>query len=171
MSNMSISQHAGRNRRSNGRGRVFTWRRWEIYAVLIAFVGLTGNCVGGPLWLNFKFDREVDRFGTPQGMRVVERNNVEGDFLCVITCLGKSTVLTFTTDTDAPTACRALRSHIRARGYTVVEPPPLGAAVPENSPCFYWTRAGRIRKNATLTATVLPYQPTTAVIRIDANNG
>ena len=150
--------------------RVFTWRRWEIYAVLLAVVGAAVLFIGAPLWLNFKFDREAHRFGTPAGMRLTDSTEVEGDFFCVITCLGKSTELRFTTDMDRPDACAVLRRHLRAHGYTP-EPPPIGAAVPQDSSCFYWARAGRIRKNATITAAVLASEPTTAVIRFNANNG
>jgi hypothetical protein len=150
-------------------GRVFTWRRWEIYAVLAAVVAIVVVFIGGPVWLNFRLGREVDRFETPPGMQLAERHTV-GDFFCVITCLGKSTELTFRTNSDAATACRVLLRHLRAHGYDP-ETPPLGVVVRDDNPCFYWTRAGRIRKKATMTATVLPHEQPAVVVRFDANNG
>ena len=148
---------------------MITWRRWEIYALLAGVLGLVVLFIGAPIWLDLKLHRAVDAFGVPSTMRLTQRHT-EGDFFCVITCLGKSTELTFTSSADATTACRILRRHLERHGYTP-EPPPLSQPAPERNPCLYWAKARRIRKRATMTATVLPYEPTTIVVRFSANNG
>lgn len=148
---------------------VFNRRRWEPYALAAVVVALVATFVGGPLWLDHKLRREVDRFATPPAMRLVDRVTT-GDFWCVITCAGKVTKLTFTSSAQAApvTLCRVLRDHLAASGYRLGTPP-IGTPAPDDVACFYWARAPRIRKHATVTALVKPSGD--AVVVFSANNG
>jgi hypothetical protein len=123
----------------------------------------------GPVWLDFKLNREADRFGTPAGMHRTARVT-HGDWWCVITCDGRRIEMTFAARAD--TACSTLRRHLKARGYATEPYDPALWTPPGDALCSFRAPARRVRHGAEVRAFVRPSEGGVRVeVSVTANNG